>query len=338
MYNFDWLQTFAEGSAPASNAGEGAGNTGVTSPADAGQDSSTNTLEALGVPKNKVARYEASLKRRGIQSKAQAAPPPAATPAASTDPNEKTESVGASAKTSWEDILKDPEYKEAFNNQVNGIMQKRLAKAQEREANVAKLAPALEVLAAKYGVDVGDYEAIARAVNDDDDFYREKAAEMGVDVKTAKELTQSSRELHRLTAEKQDSVRQQYVREHIARLNQQAENLKAEYPGFNLSEEMQNEMFVKLTAPGMLTVEDAYKAVHRKEIEASKERALQEQALAAATATIRAGQQRPKENGSSAAATITRVPPAMRSKAERAELRRQIYAAGVNGKKLPRDW
>lgn len=335
MYKFDWLQVFAEGSAPADNAGEGAGNTGVTSPADAGQETTGNTLEALGVPKHKVAKYEASLKRRGIQPKAQ---PKAPATQATTASTEEGNSAAENTKAPWEEILKDPEYKEAFNNQVNGIMQKRLAKAQERETNVAKLAPALEVLAAKYGVDAGDYEAIARAVNDDDDFYREKAAEMGVDVKTAKELTQSSREVHRLTAEKQNSVRHQYVREHIARLNQQAEILKAEYPGFNLSEEMQNEMFVKLTAPGMLTVEDAYKAVHRKEIEASKERALQEQAMAAATATIRAGQQRPKENGSSAAATITRVPPAQRSKAERAELRRQIYAAGANGKKLPRDW
>lgn len=339
MNRFEWLQAFAEGSAPAGDGGNGVGATGVTAPADAGQDNTGNTLEALGVPKDKVERYARSMKRRGIQPRSDTAAAPAdteATPNAETA-EAKPDEAGQT-KATWEDILKDPEYKEAFNTQVSGILQQRLAKAQEREANIAKLSPALEMLAARYGVSAGDYDAISRAVNDDDTFYKDKAMEMGVDVKTAKTLIQSSRQVAQLTAEKESGVRQQYVREHMARLNQQADALKAEYPGFNLSEELQNEMFVKLTAPGMLSVEDAYKAVHRKELEASREKALQEQAMAAATATIRAGQSRPKENGSTAAATITRVPPAQRSKAERAELRRQIYAAGANGRKLPRDW
>lgn len=340
MNKIKWLQYFAEGSAPAGDGGNGVGTTGVTSaPADAAQDTTSNTLEALGVPKDKVARYAKSMKRRCVQPQSTATSAPADTAAA---PNAATAEAQpgetGQTKTSWEDILKDPEYKEAFNTEVSGILQKRLAKAQERETNIAKLAPAIEMLAARYGVDAGDYEAISRAVNDDDTFYKDKAMEMGVDVKTAKALIQSTRQVDRLTAEKENDIRQQHVRAHVERLNRQADALKAEYPNFNLAEELQNDMFVKLTAPGMLSVEDAYKAVHRKELEASKELALQEQAMAAATATIRAGQQRPKENGSSAAATITRVPPAQRSKAERAELRRQIYAAGANGRKLPRDW
>lgn len=331
-----WLQYFADG-APAGDGGGDGAAAGVDSPADAGQGESTSTLERLGVPKDKVKRYEASRQRRGMRT--EAAQPPETSPAAAEAEAEDSDAgAGAQTKPKWDDILKDPEYKAAFDSQVSGILTKRLAKANEREQSMAKLTPALETLAKKYGVDARDFDSLTAKIVDDDNMYRERAAEMGVDVKTAKLLAQNENMVEHEKAEKQNFIQQQMVMNHIAKLNEQGNALRTEFPDFNLEAEMQNDMFVKLTQPGMLSVEDAYKAVHRKEIEAAKKQAMEQQAMIAAQAAVRAGQARPRENGAGAAATITRVPPAQRSKAERDALKSRIYAAGVSGKKLPKDW
>ncbi len=338
-----WLQYFADGGAPGGEGGTGAA-AGVDGAAAAPQGTrqqaavagQQDTLEQMGVPKDKAERYRAAQKRRGART--EAARPPETPPAEAAQDAGGEGTAGASPKPKWEDILKDPEYKQAFDTQVSGIISKRFAKTNEREESMAKLTPALEMLAKKYGTNEGDYAGLAHAIIDDDSLYEVKAAEMGVDVKTAKVLTQREQELETLRTQQKMSVQQQMIRDHVARLNQQAATLRAEFPGFSLETEMQNDMFVKLTQPGMLSVEDAYRAVHRKEIEAARQQAMQQQAMAAAEATVRAGQARPKENGSAAGTVINRVPPAKRSREERRELCRQIKAAAARGEKLPRDW
>lgn len=343
MFNDEWLQYFADAGGAPADGGDGGAESGV-SPADAGQVSIEDTLAKMGVPKDKVDRFTASRKRRGVEQRATAAAPATAqpdTPAAPTGetaPEQQPDSGTETTKATWEELMQDPEYKAAFDAQMNGIMQKRLAKANAREANMAKLTPALNMLAKKYGKQEGDYDGLASAIIDDDTFYKDRASEMGVDVKTAKTIQQQEQEVETLRTQRKASIQQQMMMNHLDRLNREAQELKAEFPEFNLEAEMSNDMFVKLTQPGMLTVKDAYMAVHRAEIDKARQQAMQQQAMTAAQAAVRAGQARPKENGSTAAAPITRVPPAQRSKAERAELRRRIMDAGARGEKLPIDW
>ena len=335
MKNLNWLQFFAEGGAPAGE-GDGGATAGETgSPAAAGQESEQSTLEKLGVPKDKAAKFAASMKRRGMETKGQTQ---TVAPVTSSDAPDSG-AAPAQPKPTWDDILKDPEYKKAFDEQVQGIIQKRFRSTMEREQRYDELNPALEMLAKKYGKDIGDFKGLAQAIVDDDELYKDRAATMGVDVKTAKELTQNEIELTKLRDFRENNIRAQQVRDHMDRLNAQANELRAEFPDFSLEREMQNDTFVRLTAPNSgLSVKDAFYAIHHKEIEAARQQKLTQQAMAAATASVRAGQSRPKENGSTTPATITRVPPAQRSKAEREELKRRINAAAANGKKLPIDF
>lgn len=335
MEKLDWLQYFAEGGAPAGegDGGAAAGETG--SPAAAGQESEQSTLEKLGVPKDKAAKFAAAQKRRGVETKVQAQAAEPVTPSGTADSG----AAPAQPRSTWDDILKDPEYKKAFDEQVQGIIQKRFKSTMEREQKYDKLNPALEMLAKKYGKDTGDFDGLAQAIVDDDELYKAKAATMGVDVKTAKELTQNEIELTKLRNLQANSIKAQQAMDHMNRLTAQANELRTEFPDFNLEREMQNDTFVRLTAPNSgLSVKDAFYAIHHKEIEEARQQKLTQQAMAAATASVRAGQSRPKENGSATPATITRVPPAQRSKAEREELKRRIYAASANGKKLPIDF
>ena len=335
MKNLYWLQFFAEGGAPAGE-GDGGAEAGETgSPAAAGQESEQSTLEKLGVPKDKAAKFAASMKRRGVETKGQAQ----AADLTATSGTADSGAAPAQPKSTWDDILNDPEYKKAFDEQVQGIIQKRFRTSMEREQKYDKLNPALEMLAKKYGKDIGDFDGLAQAIVDDDSLYEAKAATMGVDVKTAKELTQNEIELTKLRSFRENNIKAQQARDHMSRLTAQANELRTEFPEFNLERELQNDTFVRLTAPNSgLSVKDAFYAIHHKEIEAAKQQKLTQQAMAAATASVRAGQSRPKENGSTTPATITRVPPAQRSKAEREELKRRINAAAANGKKLPIDF
>ena len=61
-----WLQYFADGSAPGGEGGTGAA-AGVDGAAVAGQQ---DTLEQMGVPKDKAERYRAAQKRRGARTEA----------------------------------------------------------------------------------------------------------------------------------------------------------------------------------------------------------------------------------------------------------------------------
>lgn len=107
----------------------------------------------MGVPKDKAERYRAAQKRRGART--EAARPPETPPAEAAQDAGGEGTAGASPKPKWEDILKDPEYKAAFDTQVSGIISKRFAKTNEREESMAKLTPALEMLAKKYGTNEG---------------------------------------------------------------------------------------------------------------------------------------------------------------------------------------
>ena len=68
-------------------------------------------------------------------------------------------------------------------------------------------------------------------------------------------------------------------------------------PDFDLSRELQNPVFLQLTAPGTgISLEDAYYALHRQEIRESEARQTREQVVSA----IQSGSRRPLEAGSAA--------------------------------------
>lgn len=81
---------------------------------------------------------------------------------------------------------------------------------------------------------------------------------------------------------------------HIQGLEAQAMAMQQQFPDFDLREALQNPVFLQLTAPGTgISVEDAYYALHRKEIQQSAVRQTREQVVQA----IQSGSRRPLEAG-----------------------------------------
>lgn len=301
MFNEKWLdlQLFA-GEGTGDGGGEGA-TTG-----ESAVDPGRQRLLDLGVPaeklrKNRAYRLNASSKKpaQETQAEKEEEQQPEQAAAAEAPTEEKTETP---ARMTWEEIMKDPEY----NREMQAVVQARLRGAKGAEEAMGKLAPALEVLARKHGQDPAkiDYEALAAAIsgdaNTDKEFFEKKALELGVSVDTAMKLDRMERDTARQQREQTQTLEQQKLQQHIMKMEQQGEELKKVFPNFDLRTELQNPVFRRMTSPSIgLSVEDAYHAVHRKEIQAAAMQVTAQKVAQKISNDIQSGRRRPSENGTS---------------------------------------
>ena len=328
-YNWLLLQLFAgEGT------GDGGGE-GAAPGADTAVDAEQQRLLELGVPADKIrkrAKGNAARPQAAPKSAPQAQQPPQQQ-AASANPTEEP-ATEKPARMSWDEIMADPEY----NKQMQSVVQSRLRSAKASEETLAKLTPALEVLARKHKLDPTkiDYDALAKAISDDDGFYEDKALEMGVSVETAKKIDQEERATARQQRAEQQTIQQQRIAQHIQSLEQQGEALKKTFPNFDLRAELRNPTFARLTAPNSgLSLEDAYYAVHRKEIQAAAMQVTAQQTAQKISKSIQAGQRRPAENGTSGqAASVTTFDYSKASPEQRAAFKAHIRSEAAHGRKV----
>lgn len=313
MKNKEWLQLFADG---------GEGGATATGETTGAADQYTSNLEALGVPRDKIrAKPPTKEVQKAPQEEQQAA-------AATTEQKRLT----------WDEIKKDEEYNKHIQNIVSERVKETKAAQAAAEDKLEKLKPALEVMTRKYGLNMDDldYGALATAVSEDTAYYEDKAMEMGVSVETAKHIDQLERENARRQAEDAKTAEQRQMQEHFKKLSEQAQALKAVFPSFDLMTEMQNPAFARMTAPNIgISVEDAYYACHRNEIQAASMSVAANKTAENISKTIQAGQKRPVENGTSAQApSLTTINWRNASKEQRAAKKAEILAAAARGEKL----
>ena len=322
-------------------AGEGTGEGGGEGAAS-GENATVaaeQRLRELGVPEDKIRKRASKVasnlpqtaKTESVVKKSEATNEQTAP--ANDNPSEETK-TNATARMSWDEIMADPEY----NKQMQSVVQSRLKTAKNAEENLAKLTPALELLARKHNLDPTnmDYDALSKAINDDSDYYEDKALEMGVPVETAKKIDQQERETARKQVQEQRTLQEQKIQEHIQKLEQQGEALKKVFPSFDLRTELKNPVFARMTAPGVgLSVEDAYYAVHRNEIQVASMQAAAQKTAQKISNAIQSGSRRPDEAGiSSQAPSVTTFDYRNASKEQRDALKKRIYEAKARGEKV----
>ena len=285
-------------------AGEGAGDGGGEGAAtgESAVDPGQQRLLELGVPADKIR------KNRAYKLNTPTAKPAAAEQvnapeqkpeqaAAANNPTEENKTDLPSRKP-LKEILEDPDY----NREMQAIVQSRLRSAKDAEDKLAKLQPALELLARANNLDPEniDYDALAKAINDDESFYEQKALEMGVSVETAKKIDQQERNTARKERENARTLEDQRIQQHVMKLEQQGEAMKKVFPNFDLRKELQNPVFFRMTSPNVgLSVEDAYYAVHRNEIQRAAMQVTAQTVAKKISNDIQAGSRRPNENGTS---------------------------------------
>ena len=333
MTNFKWLnlQLFA-GEGTGGEGGEAAA-TGENATVDAGQ-----RLRELGVPEDKIrrrARYAAKAPEttaKTEQTETKAAENTEQVAAADDNPTE--EKTDSHSRMSWDEIMADPEY----NKQMQEVVRSRLKSAKGAEENLAKLTPALELLARKHNLDPNnlDYEALAKAIGDDKEYYEQKALEMGVPIETAMQVDQHERDLARQKRENERTIEEQKIRNHFVKLEQQGEAMKKVFPNFDLRTELQNPAFARMTSPNVgISVEDAYYAIHRNEIQTAAMQVTAQKTAQKISNAIQAGSRRPVEAGtSSQAPSVTTFDYSKASQAQRDAFKKDLRERMARGEKV----
>ena len=326
MFNqFEWrlLQLFggeggASGASPAGDGGNAAAAVTGENSADAGHQ----RLRELGVPESKIRKPRAQkaspLPEGAVRTEPKQQEPLQQAAAAETT-NTQTENTPPT-RMSWDEIMKDPEY----NQKMQEIIRSRVKDGDQNRSILEALAPAIKHLAQENGLDPEnvDYTALAKMITGE---YEDKALEMGVSKETAMKLDQQQRTLE-----------QQKFRNHILKLQQQEQALKAVIPNFDLRTEMQNPTFARLTSPSVgLSVEDAFYAVHRREMQAQSMQVAAQQTRQMISNAIVSGTNRPDETGTvSQAPSVSKFDYKNMTPAQRKALKDEIYRAGSEGRKV----
>ena len=293
------LQLFADG-------GDGGGGTGAEG---------ANGVTA-GVPSlpTKGAKNPLANVKYGIQEEVQTANAP------QTDGgNVATEDRNAK----FEALIKG-EYKDLYDAKMQDTIQKRLKGSKETVDKYNELAPTLEMLAKKYGVDASDIKALNKAIEEDDSYYEEEAMEKGISVDQLKAVKKMERENAELKKQMQDRTNRERAERDVAEWMEQAKAAKKSFPNLDLGEELKNPQFIKLLQDGV-GVETAYFAMHHREL---VPQAMQYTAKAVEqklTNKVIANGARPTENGvASQASAIVKSDVSQLSKADRAEIIRRV--------------
>ena len=327
------LQLFAGEGASGTGEGGGQATTGENATVAAEQ-----RLRELGVPEDKIRKRASkvasnmptqsaktdTVEQKTEETKEQSAP--------AKTPTEETQ--GTPARMSWDEIMKDPEY----NKQMQAVVKSRLKSEKSAEENLAKLAPTVELLARKYNLDPTniDYDALNKAVNDDDGYYEDKALEMGVSVETAKKIDMQERDNAREKAQAERTIQEQKIQQHLIKLEQQGEAMKKVFPNFDLRTELQNPAFARMTSPNVgISVEDAYYAVHRNEIQTAAMQVTAQKTAQKISNAIQAGSRRPDESGtSSQGPSSVRFDYSKASREQREAFKRELRAKLARGEKV----
>lgn len=323
MAKFKWflLQLFADGGTGGDGGGEGTAS-GETA-ADAGQQ----RLRELGVPEGKIRKnraYKFGNPQAAAVRKAEPQEQPKQEDAAPAEQKDsQQEAQQSSQRMSWDEIVKDPEY----NQELQKLIKARLRESGASRDAMEALGPALELLTKEYGLDPKkpDYKALTQKITDDNRFYESKSVETGESVETVKKMAQQEAELNRYRQQEAQNLEAQKINQHFARLEQQSEALKAKFPGFDLRKELQNPTFARMTSPDSgLTVEDAYYAVHRAEIQSAQAKVVAEQTAKQMANSIRSNSARPDESGSQQGSSTVSFDYSKASRQQREELKRRI--------------
>jgi uncharacterized protein YajQ (UPF0234 family) len=291
------LQLFAEGGASGTGDGGQTGETGTAAVSQGGKK---------GNPLADV--------KYGIQDE----------PAQVTDVQEPDANGAVDRNAEFEKLIKG-EYKDLYDAKMQDTIQKRLKSSKETVEKYEALAPILDMLARKYGVDSADIAALNKAIEDDDAYYEEEALEKGISVEQLKQIRKMEKENAELKKQMQERESQEKASQLYASWMQQAEQLKTIYPSFNLETELKNPKFMDLLRVPSIDVRTAFEVIHKDDIMPAAMQYTAKAVEQKLTNKIIANGARPMENGtSSQSASLTKSDVSQLSRADRQEIIRRV--------------
>ena len=217
--------------------------------------------------------------------------------------------AAVSTKATFDEILKDAEYKKAYDERVNKAVMGRLKNAEADKARLASIERLLEPLGAKYGIRPGedgkyDIEAMQKAVDSDDSYYEAEAMEKNMAVSDVKHIKALERDNAEYVRREKEAKQRESERAMYNTLVAGAEETKKIYPNFDLDTEMQNQTFARMVMGAGVPVRTAFEVVHKDEIIPAAMQYTAKVTAEQAAHNIAAGNARPIEGGAGAGNAI----------------------------------
>lgn len=346
------LQLFAEG------CGDGGAAAAAASAADAAQEVQE---PALRPAEERLARRSGVLKR---SSREEGSPSQSAQSAASSPEGgalgseEKSELDEEAAENQNEAEGKDGEEKgktkspeerrKAFGELLRGeyadlteeLMQNAVTEATRRLEASPAMKGLMQALQEKYGTDASDLVALTEAVRNgavkDDAYYEKLAMEKGVSTRTARELDKLESQNKHLTEQQQMIQQMERQREQQARIaelqagwDREAEQLKAQYPDFNVAEVLANPEVEKMMRSGV-SMTNAYRSAYFDHILKQQQAATARQVEQGVVNRMQQRNARPGENGTRPGSAVqTKIDVSHMSRKEMEEMERRVMRGEV---------
>ena len=360
------LQMFADGGA-AGGDGTSQSPGGDSSPSRGAKTTGANgegnaiELPALRPAEERLARRSGVLKR---SSREEGSPSQSAQSAASSPEGgalgseEKSELDEEAAENQNEAEGKDGEEKgktkspeerrKAFGELLRGeyadlteeLMQNAVTEATRRLEASPAMKGLMQALQEKYGTDASDLVALTEAVRNgavkDDAYYEKLAMEKGVSTRTARELDKLESQNKHLTEQQQLIQQMERQREQQARIaelqagwDREAEQLKAQYPDFNMAEVLANPEVEKMMRSGV-SMTNAYRSAYFDHILKQQQAATAKQVEQGVVNRMQQRNARPGENGTRPGGAVqTKIDVSHMSRKEMEEMEKRVMRGEV---------
>lgn len=362
------LQMFADGGA-AGGDGTSQSPGGDSSPSRGAKTMGANgegnaiELPALRPAEERLARRSGVLKRSSreegspSQSAQSAASSPEGGALGSEEKSEldeeaaenQNEAEGKDGEEKGEGKTKSPkERRKAFGELLRGeyadlteeLMQNAVTEATRRLEASPAMKGLMQALQEKYGTDASDLVALTEAVRNgavkDDAYYEKLAMEKGVSTRTARELDKLESQNKHLTEQQQmiqqmerQRVQQARIAELQAGWDREAEQLKAQYPDFNMAEVLANPEVEKMMRSGV-SMTNAYRSAYFDHILKQQQAATARQVEQGVVNRMQQRNARPGENGTRPGGAVqTKIDVSHMSRKEMEEMERRAMRGEV---------
>lgn len=363
------LQLFADGGTGANGDGTSQSPGGDSSPNRGAKTTATNgegnaiELPALRPAEERLARRSGVLKRSSreegspSQSAQSAASSPEGGALGSEEKSEldeeaaenQNEAEGKDGEEKGEGKTKSPEERrKAFGELLRGeyadlteeLMQNAVTEATRRLEASPAMKGLMQALQEKYGTDANDLEALTEAVRNgavkDDAYYEKLAMEKGVSTRTARELDKLESQNKQLTEQQQLIRQMERQREQQARIaelqagwDREAEQLKAQYPDFNMAEVLANPEVEKMMRSGV-SMTNAYRSAYFDHILKQQQAATARQVEQGVVNRMQQRNARPGENGTRPGGAVqTKIDVSHMSRKEMEEMEKRVMRGEV---------
>lgn len=343
---------------------EGCGDGGAAAAAASAADAAPAVQEpALRPAEERLARRSGVLKRSSreegspSQSAQSAASSPEGGALGSEEKSEldeeaaenQNEAEGKDGEEKGEGKTKSPEERrKAFGELLRGeyadlteeLMQNAVTEATRRLEASPAMKGLMQALQEKYGTDASDLVALTEAVRNgavkDDAYYEKLAMEKGVSTRTARELDKLESQNKHLTEQQQmiqqmerQRVQQARIAELQAGWDREAEQLKAQYPDFNMAEVLANPEVEKMMRSGV-SMTNAYRSAYFDHILKQQQAATARQVEQGVVNRMQQRNARPGENGTRPGGAVqTKIDVSHMSRKEMEEMEKRVMRGEV---------